>query len=424
VFTCALAPAYTIRWHIGFYPTTLLENLLLLTVATFAVETWRGHHRVRWRNAFTIPALLFLLAGAISVVDAPDRRAALGLYRAYIVEPIAFAIVVATVCGNARRAYLVLGGLLLGAVWVGVPNGVVVLAAIRDHSYHVTDTPPVIFYQTQNAVALFMEPLIAAAAAVLLYVRDPRIRLFSLLALCVLLPVEVLTFSRGGYLAVAVVAVALAVSHRRRLWLSLGLVAAGLLFSRLPLVANRIVLETHNVYGNTVFFRFEIWSATVKLLRQRPLAGAGLSGFQERIAPFWNAIHPLPSQRFNDPHNIVLNFWVETGLLGLLAFTWIFLALLAAGWRGWRKGDRDWRPLSLGVILALVAIVVHGLVDVPYFKNDLSLEFWVLLALGYAATLNLPAPSGTGAQAFFLRRRDQSPNRLSRSLPLDSRACS
>jgi len=70
------------------------------------------------------------------------------------------------------------------------------------------------------------------------------------------------------------------------------------------------------------------------------------------------------------------------------------------------------------------AIVVHGLVDVPYFKNDLSLEFWVLLALGYAATLNLPAPSGTRAQAFFLRRRDQSPNRLSRSLPLDSRAWS
>jgi O-antigen ligase len=295
---------------------------------------------VRWRNAFTIPALLFLLAGAISVVDAPDRRAALGLYRAYIVEPIAFAIVVATVCGSARRAYLVLGGLLLGAIWVGVPNGVVVLAAIRDHSYHVTDTPPVIFYQTQNAVALFMEPLVAAAAAVLLYARDPRIRLFSLLALCVLLPVEVLTFSRGGYLAVAAVAVALAVSHRRRLWLSPGLVAAGLLLSRLPLVANRIALETHNVYGNTVFFRFEIWSATGKLLRQRPLAGAGLSGFQQRIAPFWNSTHPLPSQRFNDPHNIVLNFWVETGLLGLLAFTWIFLALLAAGWRGWRKDTR------------------------------------------------------------------------------------
>jgi hypothetical protein len=35
-------------------------------------------------------------------------------------------------------------------------------------------------------------------------------------------------------------------------------------------------------------------------------------------------------------------------------------------------------------LLALVAVIVHGLVDVPYFKNDLSLEFWTLLALSWA----------------------------------------
>ncbi len=38
----------------------------------------------------------------------------------------------------------------------------------------------------------------------------------------------------------------------------------------------------------------------------------------------------------------------------------------------------------LGVLLALVGIVIHGLVDVPYFKNDLSLEFWVLLGVSWA----------------------------------------
>jgi len=27
---------------------------------------------------------------------------------------------------------------------------------------------------------------------------------------------------------------------------------------------------------------------------------------------------------------------------------------------------------------------VHGLVDVPYFKNDLSLEFWTLIAIAFA----------------------------------------
>jgi hypothetical protein len=36
------------------------------------------------------------------------------------------------------------------------------------------------------------------------------------------------------------------------------------------------------------------------------------------------------------------------------------------------------------VFLALVAVVVHGLVDVPYFKNDLAFEFWVLIGVAYA----------------------------------------
>ena len=32
----------------------------------------------------------------------------------------------------------------------------------------------------------------------------------------------------------------------------------------------------------------------------------------------------------------------------------------------------------------LVGVVMHGLVDVPYWKNDLSVEFWVLLGLAWA----------------------------------------
>ncbi len=43
-----------------------------------------------------------------------------------------------------------------------------------------------------------------------------------------------------------------------------------------------------------------------------------------------------------------------------------------------------WRAIHFGVLLALVGIVIHGLVDVPYFKNDLSLEFWTLMAITWA----------------------------------------
>ncbi|HUE66782.1 MAG TPA: hypothetical protein VMP38_01275, partial [Candidatus Acidoferrum sp.] len=102
--TCALAPAYTVRWHIGPLPTTLLENAIFVTVGVFLVETYRGPRRIDWRTPFTYAALLFLVAGAIDVITAPDRRAALGLYRAYLIEPIAFFLVVSTVARTLPRA--------------------------------------------------------------------------------------------------------------------------------------------------------------------------------------------------------------------------------------------------------------------------------------------------------------------------------
>src|SRR5438067_6186171 len=39
--TCALLPWYTVRWHYGRLPTTLLETAILVTLVVFAVESWR-----------------------------------------------------------------------------------------------------------------------------------------------------------------------------------------------------------------------------------------------------------------------------------------------------------------------------------------------------------------------------------------------
>jgi len=52
----------------------------------------------------------------------------------------------------------------------------------------------------------------------------------------------------------------------------------------------------------------------------------------------------------------------------------------------------------------MVAVVVHGLVDVPYFKNDLSLEFWSLLGLACAGAASLSASRSTGFPSRDIKR--------------------
>jgi O-antigen ligase len=392
-----------VRWRYGFYPTTLLETAIVVTVVVFALESWRGHLTLQWRTAFTIPALLFILAGAISVLVAPSRTAGLGLYRAYIIEPIAFAFVLMHAVTTWRRALAILSGFGVAGIVVGVANSIVVIAALRAHTYDVTQTPPVVIYTTANALALFLGPLIAVAASLFLHGTSRELRIGSGVFLLVAVPSMLLSFSRGGYLAMAAVAVGLALSHRRRWLLLAGLVVAGGLVSAIPPIFHRISIEFQNVGGTTFFGRagrLELWSATLKMLSHYPIFGVGLSGFAERIGPYWNANHP---ERFIDPHNIVLNFWVETGLLGVFAFAWLLVLVFRISWQGWipsgatrhlptgwgGQSDADWRPIFLGVLLAMVAIVVHGLVDVPYFKNDLSLLFWALAGIAAAGQKTL-----------------------------------
>src|SRR5438309_10823022 len=129
----ALAPAYVIRWHVGPLPTTLLEVAILATIAVFAVEPIRQGSLLAWRGPLTAPAVLFIIAGAISVIVAGDHRAALGLYRAYFLEPAAFALILAAIANTPRRAGLVLLGFAAGGMVVAVSNAVVVLDAVRHH---------------------------------------------------------------------------------------------------------------------------------------------------------------------------------------------------------------------------------------------------------------------------------------------------
>ena len=380
--TCALTPAYIVRWHLGPYPSTLLEDAIVLTVVAFVYESWRLRAMPNFWSPFTLPAVLFVVAGAISVAVAPDRRAALGIYRAYLLEPIAFYFVVSAVASTWRRAAVVLAGLGLAGLVVGVANSVFILDALRNHRVSAAVTAPVVIYTNANDIALFLVPLIAIAASITLYRDDQRERVVSGAFLAVAVIATLLSFSRGGYLALAVVAIGLALSHRYR-WRMLGAaVAIGIVLVLIPPIHRRIAVELDfSSPQNTLVGRFELWRVSLQMLQHHVLLGAGLSGFAQTIAPYWNPTH---TDRFIYPHNIVLTFWSETGLLGLAAFAWILFTGFRLGWRGWRQAAREWRPLQLGVTLALVAVIAHGLVDVPYFKNDLSLEFWALMGLAWA----------------------------------------
>src|SRR5436309_959533 len=155
VVTCALLPAYTIRWHVAFYPSTVLEDAIVVTALVFAIESRRARMWPTLRSPFALPAAIFLLAGLADVVIAPDRRAALGIYRAYLIEPILFFVVLANVVRLRRQASILLAGLAVSGAIVSVTNILVILDAIRHHVLNVVNSAPVAIFMNANDVPLF-----------------------------------------------------------------------------------------------------------------------------------------------------------------------------------------------------------------------------------------------------------------------------
>jgi O-antigen ligase len=128
---------------------------------------------------------------------------------------------------------------------------------------------------------------------------------------------------------------------------------------------------------------FQKWSGSVRLaqyretwalLRDHQIRGAGLAGYQTAIRPYHENERV---EIFLYPHNLFLAVWVELGLAGVL----IFLAILYAFFRQVLSSFSS-SVLQFSIAISMIAMLVHGLVDVPYFKNDLAMLFWVIVALG------------------------------------------
>jgi len=133
--------------------------------------------------------------------------------------------------------------------------------------------------------------------------------------------------------------------------------------------------------------RVEIYTIAMNLIFKYPLQGIGLGmfpavyqlegpGILGRDPYEWNMLHP---------HNVFLAFWLNLGIIGFFSFLWIIKICFQKAWKYLQTlgqipaGSLSWFR-GLGLFL-LVILLVHGFVDTPFFKNDLALLFWLVVAL-------------------------------------------
>jgi O-antigen ligase len=384
--TSACLPLYVVRWRAGPLPTTLLELLIAITVVTYAATLWVERRMPNARTAYDIPIALLLLAGVISIAVAPDHTRALGIYRAYFVEAIAVFYIAVDLLRTREDVYIVLRIAAVGAVIMAVGQIVSFVWIAAHHQLQLGDAPAFL-NTTPNAVAMYLEPPLAFAAAFALFPSRPGERLVAVPTLAIVALAMLLTLSRASYLAMAVLGVVFVLSLQSWRWRLRALAALAivtLVVVEIPFINQRLIDIAHSVTNRTSIYR-----QALAMLSRRPIFGAGFDGFPVRVAPFRPPADPIQLY----PHDLWLTTWSEVGLLGLIAFAVIFFGLLWRGFRTLPSTSDVYRPLLFGAVGALVLYAVHGLFDSPYWKNDLSVEFWLL------AALQVVAVRATAAQA-------------------------
>ncbi len=164
--------------------------------------------------------------------------------------------------------------------------------------------------------------------------------------------------------------------------------------------------------------RKQQWRETWAMMTTSPvrfLFGTGLDNYREAIAPFhqpgifynfendpdfrrkivwfdekYKAEHWQPVEVYMYPHSFLLNYWTELGIFGSLLFIWIIIKFFITCFkninRNWKLEignleNKRFNYILLGLAGAMVVMVVHGIVDVPYFKNDLAVMFWLFIAM-------------------------------------------
>jgi putative inorganic carbon (hco3(-)) transporter len=146
----------------------------------------------------------------------------------------------------------------------------------------------------------------------------------------------------------------------------------------------------------TTFFRLQLWQSLVAMIRDHPFLGVGLDNFLYLYQQRYILPTALAEANLSHPHNLILHFWLQLGLLGLAAALWLVGQAFVLAHRVYtHSADPLTRVLALGAAGSLVDFVVHGMIDNSYFLPDLAIIFWLTLGVleGCRAASGLSANS-------------------------------
>lgn len=373
---------------------SLPNRFMLLTLAAAALVA--GRRSLRRETLMGGGRLVLALIAAfvfwqlLSLVWAPDVAFAKTLPKEYAYIVAAVCIVLATMRSRRDVRWLALAFVCgaVASVLVGVAQGGLTAAGAgsgvdpEDSRFAAGSGDP-------NYLAAMLVPAVMLAGGLSVQAAT-RMRLFLLGSVLIMAVGLAATQSRGGLIAAVIAFAAAFVLMRDQRRLVMGAAAAaasGLLtfFLVYPRAWERIVGVKDSGSGSG---RTDIWGVAWDVITQHPFIGVGLNQFPV-VSPTFvrqpgslGGATSLIVDEHIVVHNVFLQLWAETGIVGLSLFLALVAASLGMGLRAAQQfdvlGDAAMAALSRAVVVALLSVLTASF----FLSNILARQIWVLLVFG------------------------------------------
>jgi O-antigen ligase len=338
-------------------------------------------------NGLDYAVVAFVLLGIFSLAWARLPSEAITELRVMIFEPALFYVIYRTIPFNKHVMLKLVDALLLAGTVVALIGLWQFLQGESVITAEAGARRLASVYGSPNNVGLFLGRCIPFALSFLFAPLDRLRRIVAALVLGVMGLAVILSQSVGAIfigVPAAIVAVLLVYGGKRARLTLFGLViiaVVGFLFSLQSARFARVL----DFDSGTNFFRIRVWQSALNVIHDYPITGLGLDQFLYAFRGHYILPDAWQEPNLSHPHNIILDFWVRLGILGVGLLLFVQVAFWntirhAARIQGNNK-DPIIFAIIIGIVGSMVNLIFHGLIDNSVFVQDLSYVFIFLLAV-------------------------------------------
>ena len=364
-----LLPLYLICFKIGWVPITFLELMIFGLFLIWLISKLFQGTASSSRNIF-YPIFLIFLGATISTLFSSNIQISAGIWKSWFLAPLLFFIVLIDSIKTKRQIKNIFFALFLSGI------GVSLISFFYWLNNNLTyDGRLQAFYLSPNYLAMYLSPILILSFYLYFCSKKNVYKIILFIIHCLFFVIIYLTYSFGAWLGLLGAFIFLIINSKHKKinfsYLLIGILLLLLTCSLFGQMPNQKIQGFLDFSYPSLKSRLIIWQSSWEIIKDHSLIGIGPGMFQKYYLEYQYKFNPYLEWAVPQPHNLFLAFWLQTGLIGLIGLIWLLMIFFRS----------KHSMLNTILMAAMIYILIHGLIDTTYWKNDLSVIFWLIIAL-------------------------------------------